>query len=268
MAEVQHALSLPPLDRPADLTARIAASLRVAIVGGDLAAGERLVPERIAVELGVSRPPVMAAMRRLEREGLVTIGSNGRPFVVGLTARYVADLYRFRLLLDGAVVSAVLGCVPAEAEAYLRRIIAEMAARAEEGAIDSFAELDLTFHTAFLALADNQFLLGAWQAMSDVAHALLIVTDRLYALLPQLAGFHQAILNGLCAGDEAATLAALHQHYETGEHALAIDTAGALNRRSAADPAPFPLARQPSPSDPIGATGAIGAAEDGAPQSL
>src|SRR5690242_21122684 len=98
MAVGQHALSLPPLDRPADLAARIAASLRVAIVGGDLAAGERLVPERIAAEVRASRPPVMAAMRRLEREGLVTIGSNGRPYVVGLTPKYVADLYRFRLL--------------------------------------------------------------------------------------------------------------------------------------------------------------------------
>src|SRR5437763_1492527 len=80
---------------------------------------------------------------------------------------------------------------------------------------------DLAFHTAFLALADNQFLLGAWQTMSDVAHALLTVTDRLYALLPQIAGFHQAILDGLCAGDEAATVAALHQHYEAGERLLA-----------------------------------------------
>ena len=214
-------LSLPPLDRPADVAARVASVLRVAIVGGDLAAGERLVPERIADELGVSRPPVMAAMRQLQREGLVTIGGNGRPYVAGLTPKYVRDLYRFRLLLDEAVVATVLGRVPPEAEARLRSVTAEMAARAEEGALTLFAELDLAFHTACLALADNQFLLGAWQTMSDVAHALLTVTDRLYAPLPQIAGFHQAILDGLCAGDEAATLAALHQHYEAGERLLA-----------------------------------------------
>src|SRR5207253_2110622 len=88
--------------------ARVASVLRVAIVGGDLAAGERLVPERIADELGVSRPPVMAAMRQLQREGLVTIGGNGRPYVAGLTPKYVSDLYRFRLLLDEAATVAAL----------------------------------------------------------------------------------------------------------------------------------------------------------------
>src|SRR3989442_5968007 len=98
-----------PLDHPADVAARVASVLRVLIVRGDLAAGERLVPERIADELGVSRPPVMAAMRQLEREGLLTIGSNGRPYVIGLTSKYVTDLYRFRLLLDKAVVATVLG---------------------------------------------------------------------------------------------------------------------------------------------------------------
>jgi hypothetical protein len=48
--------------------------------------------------------------------------------------------------------------------------------------------------------ANNQFLLGAWKAMSDVAHALLAVADCLYALLPRRAGLHdhQAILAGLC----------------------------------------------------------------------
>jgi DNA-binding GntR family transcriptional regulator len=226
----QRSLSLPPLDHPADVAARVASVLRVAIVGGDLAAGERLVPERIADELGVSRPPVMAAMHQLQREGLVTIGANGRPHVAGLTPKYVADLYRFRLLLDEAVVASVLGRVSPEAEAQLRSITVEMAARAEEGALTLFAELDLAFHTAFLALADNQFLLGAWQAMSDVAYALLTVTDRLYALLPQIAGFHQAILDGLCAGDVAATLAALHQHYETGERLLAGPMSEAISQ--------------------------------------
>jgi DNA-binding GntR family transcriptional regulator len=235
---------LPLLDRPADLAARVAARLRVAIVGGDLAAGERLVPERIAEELGVSRPPMMAAMHRLAGEGLVTIGANGRPYVAGLTPKYVADLYRFRLLLDEAVVVAVLGRVPSEAEASLRRIIAEMATRAEEGALDAFAALDLAFHTAFLGLADNQFLLGAWEAMSDVAHALLTVTDRLYALLPQLAGLHQAILDGLCAGDEAMTRTALRQHYETGERKLAIAPPGAVSQSVAADAVPVPLVQR------------------------
>src|SRR5437763_13026677 len=93
-------LSLPPLDRPADVAARVASVLRVAIVGGDLAAGERLVPERIAEELGVSRPPGMAARRQLQRAGHVTTGGNGRPFAGGPSTKCGRARYRCRLPSD------------------------------------------------------------------------------------------------------------------------------------------------------------------------
>jgi DNA-binding GntR family transcriptional regulator len=233
-----------PLAKPADGSGRIATTLRHAIIGGDLAAGERLVPERIAEELGSSRPLVVAAMRRLEREGLVTIGSNGRPHVIGLTSKYIADLHRFRLTLDEAVVLAVPAGILPQAAAELRRITSMMKAHAEEGALTAFVQLDLEFHTGFLSLADNPFLLNAWHTVSDVTYAVLTVTDRLYALqphianvdeeilrrararahtqaqLPQVAHTHLEILESVCVGDGARTLTALRRHYDEGEEAL------------------------------------------------
>jgi DNA-binding GntR family transcriptional regulator len=233
-----------PLAKPADGSGRIATTLRHAIIGGDLAAGERLVPERIAEELGSSRPLVVAAMRQLEREGLVTIGSNGRPHVIGLTSKYIADLHRFRLMLDEAVVLAVSGGIPPTAAAGLRRIASTMSAHAEEGALTAFVQLDLEFHSGFLSLADNPFLLSAWQTVSDVTYAVLTVSDRLYALqphmanvdeeiqrrvrvrahaqaqLPQVAHTHLELLESVCAGDAARTLTALRRHYDDGEEVL------------------------------------------------
>ncbi len=211
-----RASSLGPLARPADLAARVARALRVAIVGGELAADERLVPERIADAMNVSRPLVRTALGQIEREGLVTIGANGRPRVVRPSPAYVRDLYRFRFLLDQEVVTVALGRVPAEAEASLREMTEAMVVQAAEGALEPFAELDLAFHDAFLTLAGNPFVLGAWQGISDVARAFLVVTDRLFPVLPRLAVQHQEILRGLCSGDEVTTLAALRQHYVVG----------------------------------------------------
>lgn len=81
--------------------------LCLAIVSRGFVPAEHLVPERIATELGVSRPPAIAALRQPDREGLVTIGNNGRPYVVGPTPRYVADMHRFRMMLDQTIVSSV-----------------------------------------------------------------------------------------------------------------------------------------------------------------
>jgi DNA-binding GntR family transcriptional regulator len=239
---------LAPLAKPADASVRAATILRHAVVGGDLVSGERLIPERIAEEIGISRPLVMTALRQLEHEGLVRIGGNGRPYVVGLASRYILDLYRFRFTLDQAVVAAIAkGIAPASIQ-ELERIMELMEARAREGALTAFVDQDLAFHTTFLALADNPFLLGAWRSVSAVSSAVLTVADRLFALrphianveeemqrrarvrlhtqaaLPQVLGVHEDILEGIRRGDQAGTLDALRRHYDNGEAGLVGQT--------------------------------------------
>ena len=65
------AAALPPIGDDAQLTGRVHAALREAIVNGHLTANARLVQEQIAAEMKVSRTPVREALRWLEREGLV-----------------------------------------------------------------------------------------------------------------------------------------------------------------------------------------------------
>lgn len=233
-----------PSVKPADASGRAATILRHAIVGGDLVDGERLIAEQIAEEIGISRPLVMIAMRQLEREGLVRIGGNGRPYVTGLTSRYLADLYSFRFTLDQAVIPTIAGGVPADAIAGLDQIMSSMDARAQEGALTAFVELDMAFHTAFLGLGCNQFLLNALQSVGDVTFTVLTVTDRLFALrphvadveeemmrrarvrahaqagLPQVARGHREILDAVRRGDAGHALDALRSHYENGEDVL------------------------------------------------
>lgn len=244
VSDEEHPRRLPPLAKPADATARAAAILRHAVVGGDLVSGERLVPERIAEEIGISRPLVMTALRSLEHEGLVRIGSNGRPYVVGLTSRYILDLYHFRFTLEQAVVAAIPKGIASTGVLELEGIVHRMRARAMEGALSDFVDQDLAFHTTFLALADNQFLLEAWRSVSAVSSAVLTVADRLFALRPHIANVdgemqrrahvrlrtqaalplvlrvHEDILEGIRQGDQAGTLEALRRHYDDGEEGL------------------------------------------------
>lgn len=66
--------------------------LRDAIVGGELAPGERLPEDELAAWLGVSRTPVREALSRLAAGGLVTIDANRGARVAALDPWEMLDL--------------------------------------------------------------------------------------------------------------------------------------------------------------------------------
>lgn len=74
--------------------------IRRAIIEGEHPPGSRLVEQRLAEDLGVSRTPVREALRRLDAEGLVVVEPNRGAQVPERSAAEVADLYDARSRLE------------------------------------------------------------------------------------------------------------------------------------------------------------------------
>ena len=72
-----------------------------AVVQGELRPGERIVQERIADELEVSRTPIREALLDLEREGILTRAGAAGFMVRTVTAREVRDTYQAREAIEG-----------------------------------------------------------------------------------------------------------------------------------------------------------------------
>ncbi len=77
-------------------------TLREAILKGRLAAGSRLVTQRIATEMGLSRTPVKEALARLETEGLVTRADNWGYGVRTISLRDAEEIFEARLVIEVA----------------------------------------------------------------------------------------------------------------------------------------------------------------------
>jgi DNA-binding GntR family transcriptional regulator len=74
--------------------------LRAAIVENRYRPGQRLIEQRIAAELGLSRTPVREALRILQAEGLVVSERNRGAIVRPLSPTEVVDLYGLRIRLE------------------------------------------------------------------------------------------------------------------------------------------------------------------------
>lgn len=188
-------------------------ALRRAITRGRLRPGERISVNEMAQQLGVSRLPVIHAMRRLASEGFVVI----RPHRDALVANPSPDEIKGRYL------------IMAELEGLAIR---EAAARLSPADLDDVRRNDEEFRTAFLepidpergVEADHAFHSILWRAagiqqLSDLIETLwaqgsfdryLLANERLY--IDTRLEEHERILRALQAAAPEELAAAVREH--------------------------------------------------------
>ena len=83
-----------------DLTEQTYRFLKDRILKSEIRPGQKISIEEVAHGLGVSRTPVVSALKILESDGLVEILPRRGTFVTHLTAKDVADLFEIRLLIE------------------------------------------------------------------------------------------------------------------------------------------------------------------------
>jgi DNA-binding GntR family transcriptional regulator len=93
--------------------------LRDGILSGGLRGGARLVQDKIATELNVSRVPVREALLQLEAEGLVRMEAHRGASVVWLSPEEIAEIFDIRELL---VLDAIRRLVPTVTDKQVARL--------------------------------------------------------------------------------------------------------------------------------------------------
>lgn len=200
--------------RPANLAERAVARIVDAIADGRLSPGQRLIEADIAAELGVSRLPVREAFKMLAAQGILELSLHRGARISEIADDRLATVRAARTTLERLAF-------PKAAATYrrdpgrLRELdgIVDRMKRAEERAdLDVLNRLDIEFHRAVVAAAEDPFLAALWDAL---ALHLRIVFAWEVRTLPKpvaYASVHLAIRYALArdADDVLADLVELH----------------------------------------------------------
>ena len=177
--------------------------LRERIYTGRYAPGELLPQVRIAAELSISRTPLREAFRMLEREGLVTVGTNGTVRVVSADFRGLLDAYELREVIDGLAARLAAERGQAQAAHRLEPLLAEQRAALDPWMPDKYTEANVCFHTAIFELADNNFVNGQLPVVRMTAQVFTpkawLSQERVYSAINE----HVAIIEAITQGDGA-----------------------------------------------------------------
>lgn len=207
------------LSHPPSLVEVAADHLRRMILGGTLLPGERIIENRLTVELGISRPPMREALRLLEREGLVEQIPRKGARVQTLTLHDVYEIFTLRTELERMAVD--LG-VPVRNPIALRRCREALAAmQRASGAGDQagFAEHAFAFHVALVALSGHRRLEETYGSLRRQMLLCTALNRRARAhregeTLEQATERHARLLRTVESGDPDAVRAELADHGE------------------------------------------------------
>lgn len=155
----------------------VADRIRTAILDGELAPGERLVEDRLAQELAVSRHPVREGLRTLQLEGLVDI-SPRRGATVALTAPgETEELFEILAALDGLAARLASAVGSKTAVANIAAVLSEAAAILEASAgsyeaadLERLSQLNRDFHRLIADASGNQQLIDTIARLRDRIH--------------------------------------------------------------------------------------------------
>lgn len=134
--------------------------LRDAILSGRLNGGARLVQDKIAAELSVSRVPVREALLQLEAEGFVRMEAHRGASVVWLSPEEVAEIFEIRVLLVSAAVRKV---VPRLTDEQLSRLARLAAQQSTEKSMAERVRMNYEFYRILFAELGRP----RWQATMD-----------------------------------------------------------------------------------------------------
>jgi DNA-binding GntR family transcriptional regulator len=188
------------------------ATLRQAILVGQLRPGDRLGEEQLAGEFGISRTPIREAIFRLEAERFATRQVRRGLVVRGIPEEQVLEVFTVWAALDQLAARIAAQNATAPERARLHWINEQIDARTQQIGHVSIRELTMQFHDALSECAHNTVLLEIVRQLHDSARRFGETTFSLPGRASVAIAEHRAILAAIDTGeaDLAGRLAAEH----------------------------------------------------------
>jgi DNA-binding GntR family transcriptional regulator len=193
---------------PSRLSHRTYELIKERLLDGRYAGGERLSVDALKTEFGVSKQPVMEALRRLSADGLVEIIPQVGCQVARYSAAEVADFFLFFSEIEASIAEVAAA---RRTEAQLARLAAtsgQIAQVAQDGDPQERAHryriLNREFHAIIHAMSQSRIMADLSLRMWDLSDFLITTTEfarPLHAAINDRHADHERIRDALVRQD-------------------------------------------------------------------
>ncbi len=190
---------------------QILSAIRSGTIGDD----DRLVQERLAADLQISRTPIREALLRLEQDGILDSSPRGGFVIHRITHHEVKEIFQARAAIEGQAARILAVENDTQKIALLRDTIAKEE-NISSKTLESYIDANRNIHRMFMVQCDNRYMLEMFDKLWNRGMAFYMFAAIENIDLSKSLGNHMELADAIATSDPTIAMDAVIQHIHDG----------------------------------------------------
>lgn len=186
--------------------------LKREILVGEIAQGTRMMEIELADEMGVSRTPVREAIRKLEKEGLVTIEPRKGAYASDVSIKDMVDVLEVREDLEAMAAAMAAQKVNKDEKQALIEATMEYKEAVESERTEDIIRCDEKFHQLIVNCSGNKTLVQLFSQVQELALRFRYLYYDDFSRYERMPMEHREIEEAILSGDYEKARVAAGEH--------------------------------------------------------
>mgnify|MGYP001404352223 CR=1 FL=1 len=188
--------------------------LKMQILKGQIVPGTRMMEVEMAEEMGVSRTPIREAIRKLEKEGLVTIEPRRGAYASQISAKDMVDILEVRQNMEGLAAYYAALRMNEDQKKKLKEISENYNHAVDTGITSDMIKYDTAFHHLIVESSGNNVLVHMVEQLQELVLRFRYLYYDDFRRAEKMPSEHKAIADAICSGDREAARDAADIHIQ------------------------------------------------------
>jgi DNA-binding GntR family transcriptional regulator len=197
------------------------------IIDRKLLPGDKISQEKLAHDLGISRTPVVSALKYLEKEKLVEAKPRRGFYVRLFTMQEMVSIFELREVLEGLAARRAATNISDSQIVELRHFFEPFKDAGGTADLKSYAREDRRFHNFVTEVGAKEFLKSILQTYNIISFSYQVVSSEGLIRSPaETIPEHLAIIAAICDRDEKNAEELMRAHFKHSIARLRAEIAG------------------------------------------
>ena len=188
--------------------------LKMQILKGSIIPGTRMMEVELAEEMGVSRTPIREAIRKLEKEGLVTIEPRRGAYASMISTEDMVEILEVRQDLEGLAAYFAADRMTKSQMEELKQVSNSYNEAVMQGNMEAMIKHDTRFHHIIVESCRNKILVQMIEQLQELVLRFRYIYYDNFKRAENMPEEHEAIVAAIAEGDADKARAAADIHIE------------------------------------------------------